>query len=133
MICSGRLRGQTVPVDLRIEVTEIGKENGEVHVALYNSSPAFMKTDRVFRSKIIPVRSQDSLSFTLAQVPPGKYALAVFLDRNDNNKLDMNLFGIPKEKYGFSGDKRPLFRAPNFDEAAFEVSEKNRAVTIKLR
>lgn len=127
------LLGQPAPIDLKVELTGIGKESGKLHIALYNSDSTFMKTDQVFRSEIIAVKNHDLLSFTLARIPAGKYALALFLDKNGNNKLDMSILGIPKEKYGFSGHKLPLFRAPNFDEAVFDVSDKKNVVKIKLR
>jgi uncharacterized protein (DUF2141 family) len=34
-------------------------------------------------------------------IKPGKYAIAVIHDENCNGKLDTNMFGIPKEGYGF--------------------------------
>ena len=54
------------------------------------------------------------------QVPPGRWALSAFEDRNSNGILDMGLFG-PKEPSGFW----PAFNGwhkPRFEEVAFSVS-----------
>lgn len=32
----------------------------------------------------------------------GEYSFAIYHDINENEKLDSNIFGIPKEPYGFS-------------------------------
>lgn len=41
---------------------------------------------------------------TLAtELPAGRYAVAVYVDRNRNGKLDLGMFSIPSEPYGFSG------------------------------
>jgi uncharacterized protein (DUF2141 family) len=40
-------------------------------------------------------------SFEFSDIKPGKYAIAVIHDENCNGKLDTNMFGIPKEGYGF--------------------------------
>lgn len=124
--------GQT-KVNLSVEVTNIEEGDGIVHIAMYDSEEAFMDTLAVFRSKSIPVSGQSSVSFSFADVPEGKYAIAVFLDKNENKKLDVNVLGIPKEQYGFSAKKLPKLRAPKFEEVLFPVSEKERAISVKLK
>ncbi|MBW2513530.1 MAG: DUF2141 domain-containing protein, partial [Deltaproteobacteria bacterium] len=37
----------------------------------------------------------------MQNIPPGKYALLVFLDENNNDRLDKNFIGIPNEPLGF--------------------------------
>jgi uncharacterized protein (DUF2141 family) len=36
-----------------------------------------------------------------SDIKPGNYAIAVIHDENRNGELDTNMFGIPKEGYGF--------------------------------
>jgi len=48
-------------------------------------------------------------------LPVGQYAVSVFQDGNDNGRLDTNIFGIPRERFGFSnGVRRPNFHASLF-------------------
>ncbi len=55
-----------------------------------------------------------------------------FHDENSNSLLDKkNLFGIPKEGYGFSNNIRPKFRGANFEESQFIV-ETDTDLTINL-
>ncbi|MDQ2646856.1 MAG: DUF2141 domain-containing protein [Myxococcota bacterium] len=52
-------------------------------------------------------------------VPPGSYGISAFHDRNDNEKLDTNLIGVPVEDYGASNNARGVFGPPKFDDARF--------------
>lgn len=67
-----------------------------------------------------------------ADIPPGKYALAVIHDENMNGKLDANRLGIPTEGYGFSNDAAALLSAPSFRAASFAYDGRSVALTITL-
>ncbi len=54
------------------------------------------------------------------EIPPGTYAIGVYIDENENGKLDTNFFGIPKEQYGFSNNTK-AFGIPKFEAAAFAI------------
>jgi len=84
---------------------------------------------------VIPVGTQEhtgeSLTFVLENVPPGRYALQSFQDVNGNEKLDIGMFG-PKEPWGNYRHSRPRFRAPTFDECAFDVNGPLEGITVEL-
>ena len=50
------------------------------------------------------------------------YAIGIFVDKNYNNKMDRNLFGVPKEQFGFSNNAKGNFGPPSFKDASFVVS-----------
>jgi uncharacterized protein (DUF2141 family) len=54
---------------------------------------------------------------------PGTYGISAFHDRNDNQKLDTNLIGVPVEDYGASNNARGVFGPPKFDDARFEYEK----------
>jgi uncharacterized protein (DUF2141 family) len=54
----------------------------------------------------------------------------MYQDENDNNELDFNLIGIPKEGYGFSNNVGQ-FGAPEYVKAKFIIKE-NTAINIAL-
>lgn len=66
-------------------------------------------------------------------VPPGRYAVRLYLDRNGNDRLDTGLMGIPSEPYGFSRDAAPSFGPPAFDAAAVDIGAAGAALTVRLR
>ncbi len=115
---------------LELEIEHIASDNGKLWVAVYRSNDDFgAENPNIF--KIVPVTSKKNLvvSFELAS---GKYAVAVYHDLNNNEKLDKNFIGIPKEPYGFSNNFRPKFAPPKFSDCAFELPESGKRVRIKL-
>ena len=66
-------------------------------------------------------------------VPPGRYAIQVFHDTNDNGECDQGLFGIPKEAIGFSNDAMKGLSRPKFDNAAFTVDGRPSRLLLHLR
>jgi len=66
-------------------------------------------------------------------VPYGNYAVAVFRDENNNDKIDYNIFGAPTEQYGFSNDASGFFSAPSFEQASFKLSSSAHKIVINLR
>lgn len=69
--------------------------------------------------------------WTFRQVPPGKWAVRLYHDENDNGKLDTNFFGIPTEGYGFSNNVQGRFGPPSFDRRLFEI-QNDTTITIYL-
>ena len=75
----------------------------------------------------------ESSSFShLSELPAGVYAAGVFHDLNANNRLDTNLFGIPKEQFGFSNNVSSLFGAAQFEAASIQISS-TASFSIQLR
>ena len=52
-------------------------------------------------------------------IPPGTYAVKLHIDENENEKLDTNFLGIPKEQYGISNNILFL----NFKRASFVIDD----------
>lgn len=73
----------------------------------------------------------NSALFTFSDVEAGSYSIAIFHDKNCNNKLDTNFLGIPKEGFGFSNNPKIRFSEPSLSEQLFVVTN-NVEVTIKL-
>jgi len=56
-------------------------------------------------------------------LPEGTYAISVFEDRNENQKLDFGgFFNIPREPYGFYRRYRSFWRMPAFSDCALKLS-----------
>lgn len=79
--------------------------------------------DKVTDNKRLQVK------FTL---PPGKYAVQVMHDENDNGKMDLNFMGIPKEGHGASNNL-VVMRRPNFSEAVFALEDTPTEIVVHLR
>lgn len=116
-----------------VKITNLENVKGDLYVGWYNQSSTFRINDKaVFREKIV-VKNQNEVVVAFKNIPNGKYAIAVFLDTNDNYKLDKNFFGIPQEKYGFSNNVLPALRAANFEESVFDLNQNETIINIKLK
>lgn len=73
---------------------------------------------------------EEGVPFVLENVPPGVYAVRVFIDENGNDTLDMGLGG-PVEPWGISKNFKP-FGPPRFKRASFEVSGDVEGLTIEI-
>ena len=117
--------------DLVVEVVNLANNDGDVHVALYDNSAVFPKSDGMLTERqVLPNERRVRLVFH--DLTPGTYAIAVYHDENGNHNFDQAIFGIPLEDYGFSNDVRVFFSAPSFAEASFYVPDSGTAITIHL-
>ena len=114
---------------LRVEVQNVRVLTGSVHLALFRSGKDFPKGKPVETKKLTAGSKSVQIQFA---VEPGDYAIAVYHDENGNGKMDKQIFGIPKEPYGFSNDIKPVMSAPKFSECQFTVSKDGKAISIKL-
>ena len=114
------LRGE---ISLEMEITNLQSNNGPVYIRILDQSehPVIVGTSSVvnYSTKI----SFDSIS-------PGKYAIQFFHDENENQKMDFNLIGIPKEKFGSSNDVKPVLGPPKFEKMLFEIYD-NKKIVMK--
>lgn len=115
---------------IRVHIIGIEEIQGNIVMALYDSSKSFMKKPCVIQKRKVDnktvILEVDSVILNKA------YAISVFQDKNLNSKLDTGLFGIPLEKYGFSNNAKGFAGAPSFRSASFKVNGKEE-ITIKLQ
>ncbi len=116
------LTGVGVPAEagvVEIHVKGIASPEGRLFVGLFRPEDDFPQQKQAYQGVVVVVENQETAT-RFADVPDGTYAVAVYHDTNGNGELDRNLFGVPKEDYGFSNNARGSFGAPAFKEAAFE-------------
>jgi len=71
-------------------------------------------------------------SITFRQLPPGRYAIIVFHDENDNGLLDENALGVPVEGYGFSNNAKGFLSAPSFNAAAITLPLSDQTIDASI-
>ncbi|MFB9295239.1 DUF2141 domain-containing protein [Persicitalea jodogahamensis] len=128
LLCVG---AATAPVTrLHIEIQNIQKSGGTLRVGIYKPGEKF-KTATPFMNRQIRIEKPgvQRVEFELA---PGTYAVALYHDLNDNNKIDKHFFGYPKEPFGLSNNFRPLFSAPEFHDCAIELPVHGKSISIAL-
>lgn len=116
-----------------VQVTNLENVKGTLYIGWYNNAEDFRINDKALYRAEINVNNLSEVTSVFEDIPVGSYAIAVFLDEDDDYKLDKNLFGIPKEKYGFSNNVLPALRAATFEESAFSLTDKSQIVVINLK
>jgi uncharacterized protein (DUF2141 family) len=115
---------------LNVNLNGLDSTKGSLRYLLFNSSEGF--PDHAEKSLKQGSVSADHTELKISDIPPGSYAFTIFHDENDNNKLDTNFIGIPKEAFGFSNNPKILFGAPSFEKCEFEVKE-DKTITIEMK
>jgi uncharacterized protein (DUF2141 family) len=116
-----------------VKISNLEGVAGDLYVGWYNDATTFRVNEKaIYRSKV-EVQNQSEVIVQFKNIPKGEYAIAVFLDENNNYELDRNFFGIPLEKYGFSNNILPAFRPATFEESSFELDLVKIIIDIKLK
>ena len=125
MVSAFSVQAETVTLNF----SNLGSETGQLAVAVFSDPDAFPdQASGALLTAFYPLNTPVTLD-----LKPGHYALATYLDANMNRRLDKNIIGIPKERFGFSKNPRVTTSAPNFSECEFEVVEgKDQELFIRL-
>lgn len=115
---------------LSIRVDGVASSKGTLQVAVYTEEENFLKVQGVYRRDSVKAKS-GSNELVLEGLPPGDYAVAVFHDENDNEELDKNWVGIPKEPLGFSNSRMKAFGPPSFEDCRIRL-QTDASVVIQM-
>ncbi len=120
-------------VTLSLTINNVKSTNGSVFIAVYDSKDTFLGESKVLSERIWLKDNVDQGQVkTELKLMPGEYAIMVFHDDNNNDKLDTNFIGIPKEPGGFSNGHVPKFGPPRFSAARFSLTAEGGIQTITL-
>ncbi len=115
---------------LTVVVKNLQSNEGQVLIAVYNSSTNYMKEEKALFKEKSNIQNNKAV-IVLPELPQGKYAVVCVHDANKNLKLDKNLLGIPREGYGFSNDAKGNLGPPSFEKSSFTI-EKNLQIIINM-
>lgn len=115
--------------NLTLEVRDIENPQGYLMVGIYNSKETFrQKPVAAFRVEV----KNKVMNIPCAGLPTGMYAISMFHDENENGKLDVDAYGRPTEKFGFSNDAERVMGAPSYEKCCFEL-RKDTTMVIHLK
>ncbi|HEX4039381.1 MAG TPA: DUF2141 domain-containing protein [Acidobacteriaceae bacterium] len=116
---------------LQIHVTGFRNNRGKAGGVVF-ASPAEWPEDRskaVVHGGFTIINRQATET---VQIPPGRYAIVVIHDENENQKLDRNFLGIPNEGFGFANNPKVNFSAPSWQAASTAVGCPLTQVEIRI-
>lgn len=108
---------------LKVKIKGLKNSNGKVGVSLYKTKDGFPdKSENAVRNGLVSIVNNEAI-IEWEGLPMGEYAISIMHDENENNKMDTNFMGIPKEGFGFSNGAKAKFGPPSFDKAKFSLSQ----------
>ena len=115
---------------LEVIVKGIKNDRGNIRVGVFKDENTFLKTAAY--GKVVKAKAGE-LTVLFDNIPTGKYAVSIIHDENENNELDSNFLGIPKEGFGFANDAVGKFGPPSFEKATTTVETGKRTITITVK
>ena len=127
-VCSELFSGE-----IKIFVSNIEEKMGTIHYGVYNNSRLFPDESGKILGGYEEVSKVIDNGLLIDNLEESNYAIAIFHDKNSNNKFDTFL-SIPKEKYGFSNNARVFLGPPKFEDASIFVGQNSIVeIMIELR
>lgn len=119
--------------DLIIIIRELKSTDGQIGILVFNKEDGFPSDrEKAVRDVLLPIKN-GVLQHTFSGLPFGEYAVAVMHDENENNELDTNFFGVPKEGNGVSNNVVNPLGPPKFKKAVFSLNQTSHAIEINMR
>ncbi len=116
--------------DLNVKVEGIRNNTGMINLAVF-AGEDYLKFDKLLTQAQIQANS-DGVTFTLTDLAPGSYSLAITHDENENGELDTNFMGIPTEGVAASNNAKGFMGPPSAEATAFDLPEEGTSQTITL-
>jgi uncharacterized protein (DUF2141 family) len=118
---------------LTVEVSLPAHAHGQIAYLVFAAAGGFPNDrERALRRGFVPVAQGEVQPIDVGALPPGRYAVSVYLDENGNRKLDTNWLGMPREAVGASNNPRGRMGAPRFEDCVFVHGTSAETISIKL-
>jgi uncharacterized protein (DUF2141 family) len=116
---------------LTIHIEGFENSKGAARVALINSKENYGQKIpyKGFTTQI----TKNIAILIIPNLPRGEYAVKVFHDENENEKLDTRIFGIPSESYGFSNGAMGTMGPPDYEKAVFLLDTSEKRIDIQIK
>jgi uncharacterized protein (DUF2141 family) len=123
----------TYAQNLEIVFKDIKTTKGNIPLAVFTSDENF-KANKALKLVRYPKKQIVNGSMTVyLELAPGTYGLSVMDDENADGKFDKNIFGIPREGFGFSNYYHNKMSHPHFENFKIKVTGQKQKVEIRMR
>lgn len=118
---------------IRLSISGMRSKKGAITISIYPDLPKHFLDGRYRVARLTLPVSLPVTQACFALSAPGKYAVALFQDANENGHFDTNWLGIPVEGYGFSRNPTLYFGPPDLKQVLIAVHTGDNSVAIKMK
>ncbi|PMB06820.1 hypothetical protein CI594_01380 [Fischerella thermalis CCMEE 5196] len=119
--------------NLIVTINGVKTQQGQVCLSLFATRKGFPDSKKqAVQARCVKV-AETPLLVKFQNLRAGNYAVAVFHDVNNDNRLNRNVLGIPTEQFGFSQNPTIIAGPPTFGDSQVLVigSETNIQITLR--
>lgn len=115
-------------ITVKVTIENVLSDEGQILTSLHTQD-TFMRGPGIqnFQSKA----KTGSISFVFEDVKPGAYAISSLHDANENQRMDFQDSGMPKEHYAMSGNEMNQ-GPPTFQDVKFEVNGEDLELNLRF-
>ncbi|MDX5586163.1 MAG: DUF2141 domain-containing protein [Aureibaculum sp.] len=118
--------------NVKVVIEGVRSDKGKIVIAVFKDQEGFKKKNPVKRVELN--KSELEGDEIVLSLDAGIYGISVLDDENNNNKMDYNFLGMPKEGFGFSNYYHTGLSKPHFDKFKFEIKNTSvELIEIRLR
>lgn len=134
LTASAAADSHTSTAALVVDISNVQNDKGQVGCSLYSKKDGFPSDPKKAEKRIFVTPKNGKATCTFEGVAPGKYAVSVMHDENEDGELETSMVGRPKEWWGVSNNVPPeRFGPPKYEAATFDFSGKPKTIKVKLR
>lgn len=134
LLVAGTVFSQLKNNGLSITIHGLHSNKGHVLISLFKDGNGYPgEADKASRTAKVSIKNNAAV-ISFNSIPSGNYAIAILHDENDDEKMNTNFLGLPKEGYGFSNNATGTFGPPSFSKASFQYhANQAKAISIKAK
>ena len=117
---------------LTVMIEGLKNDKGNVVIGLFPSKESWDGKADKLKGAALKIENEQAKWF-LDNIPYGEYAIRLYHAENEDDKLNTNFLGIPKESYAFSNNAKGRFGPPSFDKAKFTFNCDNTIIKINIK
>jgi uncharacterized protein (DUF2141 family) len=119
---------------LTVRIEQVRGDKGVVRCALFNKGKGFPDEADRSLTRAVGKISAGKAECVFPNIEAGVYAVSIYHDADNNDKLKANFLGVPKEGWAVSNNADPhTFGPPEFEDARFRYTGGAQFISVRLR
>ena len=107
--------------EVQLKIQNIQTDKGVLCVAVFDSEENFKREKTLMQMRYDKTAMSNHEMLIVFQLQPGNYGISVLDDENGDDKMNWNLFGIPREGFGFADYYHTGLKKPHFQNFKFDI------------